>query len=237
MEGNGGALGPGGLSLTRDDLSRILKFGASKLWKQSQPKGCGSGEGNNKDGGGEETNGIDEEEKDDEQKEVDLDLILAEAEVTVTEAGTGGGGGGLADSLLSSYQNIQEFKYEPTAVTSTKGSRRGGGNVSSSFSGTAAGTSQEDFEGMNDAEFWQKCIPQAERQKLKKDKQEELIVYGKRKTRNNLFLGQIFDSGLDSREERFGGGGRGRSRGGGSGGGAGDLTGGTRAEAGEVVSV
>lgn len=73
---------------------------------------------------------------------------------------------------------------------------------------------------MNDAEFWQKCIPQAERQKLKKDKQEELIVYGKRKTRNNLFLGQIFDSGLDAREERFG---RGRSRGGGGGG---DLTGG-----------
>lgn len=134
MEGNGGGLGAaGGLSLTRDDLSRILKFGASKLWKQSQPKGC-AGEGT-KEGGDEEANGIEEEKE--EQKEVDLDLILAEAEVTVTEAGTGSGGGGLADSLLSSYQNIQEFKYEPTATTTTtgKGSRRGGGNM---FSGGGA---------------------------------------------------------------------------------------------------
>ncbi|CBZ53027.1 hypothetical protein NCLIV_028160 [Neospora caninum Liverpool] len=179
LEGGAG-LGAGGLSLTRDDLSRILKFGASKLWKQSQPKGCEDVQGKAEE---EEPSG-----EKDEQKEVDLDLILAEAEVTVTEAGAGGGSGGLADSLLSSYQNIQEFKYEPTAPAKTKGRGRGG---SAAWSLGADG----EAEAVNDADFWQKCIPEEERLKMKKNKEEELIVYGKRKTRNNLFIGQLLAGG------------------------------------------
>ncbi|EPR62909.1 chromodomain helicase DNA binding protein CHD1/SWI2/SNF2 [Toxoplasma gondii GAB2-2007-GAL-DOM2] len=175
----GAGFGAGGLSLTRDDLSRILKFGASKLWKQSQPKGCEEQK---------EENETEEAGEEKEQKEVDLDLILAEAEVTVTEAGAAGSGG-LADSLLSSYQNIQEFKYEPTAPAKSKGRGRA--------AGTVAGAEGDE---MNDAEFWRKCIPEEERLKMKKNKEEELIVYGKRKTRNNLFIGQFdpFGSPTDS---------------------------------------
>ncbi|KAL8448275.1 hypothetical protein Emag_004043 [Eimeria magna] len=165
-----------GISFSREDLSRILKFGATKLWKQSRPKGCEEDDAGGSSaaaaaaagtGGGEGGEFSSFAEKP--AADVDLDLILAEAEVTITEATEGEKG--LADSLLSSYKNIQEFKYEP------------------SESAAAAD---------NDAEFWSQCIPAHERLKLKKQKEEQLIVHGKRRTRNALLGWGVVARGDDS---------------------------------------
>lgn len=154
----GAAAGGSGISFSREELSRILKFGATKLWRQSRPKGC---EDQQAAAATESASASAFESgyavAEPEAPEVDLDTILAEAEVTVTEATEREKG--LADSLLSSYQNIQEFKYEP---------------------------SEEAANAANDADFWNQCIPAAERVRLKKQKEEQLIVHGKRRTRNAL---------------------------------------------------
>ncbi|XP_026191490.1 chromodomain-helicase-DNA-binding protein 1, partial [Cyclospora cayetanensis] len=171
---SGGASGLGA-AFSREDLSKILKFGATKLWKQSRPKGCEEDGGPTGNGGGadEEFNSFDVEKP---AAEVDLDLILAEAEVTVTEATKRDGG--IADSLLSSYQNIQEFKYEPSEAAAA---------------------------AENDAEFWAQCIPAHERAKLKKQTEEQLIVHGKRRTRNALLTWGLGGRADDSPERSTGG--------------------------------
>ncbi|KAK2194995.1 bifunctional Helicase superfamily 1-2 [Babesia duncani] len=130
--------GKGGFS--REELAKILKFGASKLWARSS-----SGEGGESSEGGPDVNSLD----------IDLDKVLEEAEVTTT----GVAEDGLATDLLNSYTNITEFRYEPPEEQS----------------GDAAAESNKDF--------WEATIPLEERLKLKKKKEEELMVLGPRRTR------------------------------------------------------
>lgn len=75
-----------GFSFSREELTKILKFGAAKLWGSRQQSAESSA---------------------DVEVKVDLDKILAEAEERDSD-----GHGGLADELLSSFTNISDFRYE-----------------------------------------------------------------------------------------------------------------------------
>ncbi|XP_953907.1 SNF2-family protein (chromodomain-helicase-DNA-binding protein 1) [Theileria annulata] len=118
---------------SREELAKILKFGASKLWATANPQ----------------TN---KTSSTDEKLDIDLDKVLQEAELTKENDSD------LAADLLSSYTNITEFRYEPPE-------------------------GQLEATGENDKEFWEATIPLEERVKLKKKKQEELLVMGPRRTR------------------------------------------------------
>ncbi|UKJ88247.2 DNA helicase [Theileria orientalis] len=117
---------------SREELAKILKFGASKLWATANPQ-------------------TSMQATSDEKLDIDLDKVLQEAELTKENDSD------LAADLLSSYTNITEFRYEPPE-----------GQLESSE---------------NDKEFWEATIPLEERVKLKKKKQEELLVNGPRRTR------------------------------------------------------
>ncbi|KAK1443552.1 chromodomain-helicase-DNA-binding protein 3-related protein [Babesia gibsoni] len=123
---------------SREDLAKILKFGASKLWSQEKSAAL-------------------EDANRGENLDIDLDKVLEEAEVTNEDDG-------LASDLLSTYTNITEFRYEPPEEQS---------NISSE----------------NNKEFWDATIPLEERVKLKKKKEEELMVLGPRRTRNRDVTG------------------------------------------------
>ncbi|BAM39357.1 uncharacterized protein TOT_010000815 [Theileria orientalis strain Shintoku] len=118
---------------SREELAKILKFGASKLWATANPQ-------------------TSMQASSDEKLDIDLDKVLQEAELTKENDSD------LAADLLSSYTNITEFRYEPPE-----------GQLESS--------------GENDKDFWEATIPLEERVKLKKKKQEELLVNGPRRTR------------------------------------------------------
>ncbi|KAF8820970.1 chromodomain helicase Dna binding protein CHD1/SWI2/SNF2 [Cardiosporidium cionae] len=120
--------GPQSTSFTREELSKILKFGASNLWKRHESSKTSLDHSVDVD--------------------VDLDKVLSEAQISTTETQD------MADDLLSSFNNITEFRYEPPP--------------------------QEDT---NDKDFWAATIPLEERVKFKKAKEQELVVSGPRKTR------------------------------------------------------
>ncbi|EKX73997.1 helicase family member protein [Theileria equi strain WA] len=120
-------MGKSGFS--REELAKILKFGASKLWSTANPAKASA-------------DGLD----------IDLDKVLEEAELTKENDSD------LAADLLSSYTNITEFRYEPPE-------------------------GQIEASSENDKEFWEATIPLEERVKLKKKKEEELLVMGPRRTR------------------------------------------------------
>ncbi|CRG97253.1 chromodomain-helicase-DNA-binding protein 1 homolog, putative [Plasmodium gallinaceum] len=177
---------------TREELSKILKFGAQKLWEQNSSKYS--------------PQKLDEEKNIIKGVDVDLDKILEEAEINENASNanisnkelnfnsdlnglqnssnffnssnnlfgntnaSGTTGGGLADDLLSSYNNITEFKYEPPA------------NLKSNIYNDSTKADEIDEEE-NDKDFWDRTIPLEERLKLKRMKEEELLVHGPRKTR------------------------------------------------------
>ncbi|SBS81492.1 SNF2 helicase, putative [Plasmodium ovale] len=187
----GGEGGNSSNGFTREELSKILKFGAQKLWEKNSSKYS--------------PQKMDEEKNIIKGVDVDLDKILEEAEANEnanngnkdlnselnnlqnssnffgssgnnifgngsSNVANASGGGGIADDLLSSYNNITEFKYEPPA------------NLKSNIyndSTKAEGLDEEE----NDKDFWDKTIPLEERLKLKRMKEEELLVHGPRKTR------------------------------------------------------
>ncbi|EUD66245.1 chromodomain-helicase-DNA-binding protein 1 [Plasmodium inui San Antonio 1] len=191
LGGEGGNTSNG---FTREELSKILKFGAQKLWEKNSSKYS--------------PQKMDEEDKTAiKGVDVDLDKILEEAEAhenadkankdlnselnslhnsnnffsggnNLFGNGTGGiaseagaGGGGIADDLLSSYNNITEFKYEPPA------------NLKTNIYNDSTKADELEEEEQNDKDFWDRTIPLEERLKLKRMKEEELLVHGPRKTR------------------------------------------------------
>lgn len=72
-----------GFSFSREELAKILKFGAAKLWQSKESPAT------------------------DLEAGVDLEKILLEAEERDSD-----GQGGLADELLSSFTNISDFRHE-----------------------------------------------------------------------------------------------------------------------------
>ncbi|EAA21734.1 chromodomain-helicase-DNA-binding protein, CHD-1-related [Plasmodium yoelii yoelii] len=178
---------------TREELSKILKFGSQKLWEKNSSKYSPQ----DGEDGKNIIKGVD----------VDLDKILEEAEANentnnankdinselnslqngaasnffntntnlfgngVSGNGVNNIGGGIADDLLSSYNNITEFKYEPPE------------NLKSNILYNDSTKQGELDVEENDKDFWDKTIPLEERLKLKKMKEEELLVHGPRKTR------------------------------------------------------
>ncbi|ETW32795.1 hypothetical protein PFTANZ_06485, partial [Plasmodium falciparum Tanzania (2000708)] len=190
----GGETGGSSNGFTREELSKILKFGAQKLWEKNSSKYS--------------PQKLDEDKNAIKGVDVDLDKILEEAEINenannankelslnselnalqgssnffnsgnslfgntnlVGTNGATGGSGGIADDLLSSYNNITEFKYEPPA------------NLKSNIYNDSTKADEVDEEE-NDKDFWDKTIPLEERLKLKRMKEEELLVHGPRKTR------------------------------------------------------
>lgn len=94
LNGTGGA-GSKNFAFSREELTKILMFGATKLWNKkeeedSKPPGQ-DGSASGAEGG----------------VNIDLDAVLAEAEEHTTEAS-----GGRAEDLLSSFQNVSDFRYE-----------------------------------------------------------------------------------------------------------------------------
>ncbi|CDR94349.1 chromo-helicase DNA-binding protein, putative [Babesia bigemina] len=131
---------------SREELAKILKFGASKLWSKDKNNTLENASG-------------------EENLEIDLDKVLEEAEVTNDNDG-------LASDLLSTYTNITEFRYEPPEE-------------------------QSEISSENNKEFWDATIPLEERVKLKKKKEEELMVLGPRRTRNKDLGGMDNDDFSD----------------------------------------
>ncbi|GBE60489.1 chromodomain-helicase-DNA-binding 1 [Babesia ovata] len=147
-KGNAVVLEEGGskCGFSREELAKILKFGASKLWSKDKSNALENvSEGENLD--------------------IDLDKVLEEAEVTNDNDG-------LASDLLSTYTNITEFRYEPPEE-------------------------QSEISSENNKEFWDATIPLEERVKLKKKKEEELMVLGPRRTRNKDLGGMDNDDFSD----------------------------------------
>ncbi|SCM00193.1 chromodomain-helicase-DNA-binding protein 1, putative [Plasmodium chabaudi chabaudi] len=197
---------------TREELSKILKFGSQKLWEKNSSKYSPQ----DGEDGKNIIKGVD----------VDLDKILEEAEANENTnnankdinselnslqngagssffnsnsnlfggaAGVAGvnniGGGGIADDLLSSYNNITEFKYEPPE------------NLKSNILYNDSTKQGEIDIEENDKDFWDKTIPLEERLKLKKMKEEELLVHGPRKTRTRdarYNQGLYYDGGANN---------------------------------------
>ncbi|CXI08846.1 SNF2 helicase, putative [Plasmodium berghei] len=197
---------------TREELSKILKFGSQKLWEKNSSKYSPQ----DGEDGKHIIKGVD----------VDLDKILEEAEANENTNnankdinselnslqngagssffnsnsnlfgnGVGGnvvnniGGGGIADDLLSSYNNITEFKYEPPE------------NLKSNILYNDSTKQGELDVEENDKDFWDKTIPLEERLKLKKMKEEELLVHGPRKTRTRdarYNQGLYYDGGANN---------------------------------------
>ncbi|SCO71610.1 chromodomain-helicase-DNA-binding protein 1 homolog, putative [Plasmodium vivax] len=207
----GGEGGNTSNGFTREELSKILKFGAQKLWEKNSSKYS--------------PQKMDEEKAVIKGVDVDLDKILEEAEAhenannankdlnselnslhgtnnlfpggnslfgsgaAGAAPSAGAGGGGIADDLLSSYNNITEFKYEPPA------------NLKSNIYNDSTKADELEEEEQNDKDFWDRTIPLEERLKLKRMKEEELLVHGPRKTRtrenhsrHNLYV----DSGTNT---------------------------------------
>ncbi|ANQ06971.1 Chromodomain-helicase-DNA-binding protein 1 [Plasmodium coatneyi] len=211
----GGEGGNTSNGFTREELSKILKFGAQKLWEKNSSKYS--------------PQKMDEEKAVIKGVDVDLDKILEEAEAhenannankdlnsefnslhnsnnlfaggsSLFGSGTGGsptsagaGGGGIADDLLSSYNNITEFKYEPPA------------NLKSNIYNDSTKADELEEEEQNDKDFWDRTIPLEERLKLKRMKEEELLVHGPRKTRtrdrHNLYVESANTQAMNDEED------------------------------------
>eukprot|EP01054_Gregarina_sp_Poly1_P005207 Gregarina_sp_Poly_1__5206@NODE_275_length_10210_cov_177_124618_g240_i0_p1_GENE_NODE_275_length_10210_cov_177_124618_g240_i0NODE_275_length_10210_cov_177_124618_g240_i0_p1_ORF_typecomplete_len1872_score305_73SNF2_N/PF00176_23/1_5e67Helicase_C/PF00271_31/3_4e22HDA23/PF11496_8/1_8e21Chromo/PF00385_24/4_6e06Chromo/PF00385_24/2_4e05ResIII/PF04851_15/1_4e13ERCC3_RAD25_C/PF16203_5/1_1e03ERCC3_RAD25_C/PF16203_5/1_1e09Cdh1_DBD_1/PF18196_1/8_8e05CHDCT2/PF08074_11/4_6e03CHDCT2/PF08074_11/0_0008CDH1_2_SANT_ len=92
LNGTGGA-GSKNSAFSREELTKILMFGATKLWnkKEDHEKPSTDKSQQNLEGG----------------INIDLDAVLAEAEEHTTDTS-----GGRAEDLLSSFQNVSDFRYE-----------------------------------------------------------------------------------------------------------------------------
>eukprot|EP01053_Blabericola_migrator_P008915 Blabericola_migrator_1__8914@NODE_471_length_8214_cov_42_818706_g367_i0_p1_GENE_NODE_471_length_8214_cov_42_818706_g367_i0NODE_471_length_8214_cov_42_818706_g367_i0_p1_ORF_typecomplete_len1776_score357_02SNF2_N/PF00176_23/1_3e67HDA23/PF11496_8/1_7e22Helicase_C/PF00271_31/2_5e22ResIII/PF04851_15/6_6e14Chromo/PF00385_24/0_00097Chromo/PF00385_24/5e07ERCC3_RAD25_C/PF16203_5/3_7e10Cdh1_DBD_1/PF18196_1/7_7e03Cdh1_DBD_1/PF18196_1/5e05DEAD/PF00270_29/0_0024DEAD/PF00270_29/7_4e02CHDCT2/PF08074_11/8_8e03C len=86
LNGTGGS-GSKNFAFSREELTKILMFGATKLWNRDTE--------------------TDQKPAAEEGLNIDLDAVLAEAEEHTTE-----GSGGRAEDLLSSFQNVSDFRYE-----------------------------------------------------------------------------------------------------------------------------
>lgn len=97
-------------AFTREELSRILKFGATKLWEKKE----GQTEGENASASPATVGG----------PEIDLDRVLAEAGENNPQTdrdedllSPSSRGGRAADLLLSSFSNVSDFRYEAPKVS------------------------------------------------------------------------------------------------------------------------
>ncbi|PPS97237.1 Chromo domain/ SNF2 Atpase/Helicase domain containing protein [Cryptosporidium hominis] len=195
---NGKKPGSGGASFSRDELAKILKFGAQKLWSkgtnnvpaQSQ-SGSDSSCGQCADGQCGETcmhravnvdgtQGVENKLKEDESSadlfeddkrfasQIDLDQVLADAEEHVHDTQ------GLADGLLRSFANIADFRYEapPLIIDSNTGALV-------PLNEKKKEDNEVDFDSK---EFWEKTIPEEERLKLIEKNQQNTIITGPRKS-------------------------------------------------------
>ncbi|KAK9174564.1 Chromo domain/ SNF2 Atpase/Helicase domain containing protein [Cryptosporidium meleagridis] len=194
---NGKKPGSGGASFSRDELAKILKFGAQKLWSKgtnnvpAQSRSIsGSACGQCADGqcgekcmqcsvNVEGTQGVENKLKDENSadlleddkrfaSQIDLDQVLADAEEHVHDTQ------GLADGLLRSFANIADFRYEapPLIIDSNTGALV-----------PLNEKKKEDNEiDFDNKEFWEKTIPEEERLKLIEQNQQNTIITGPRKS-------------------------------------------------------
>lgn len=189
---NGKKPNSGGASFSRDELAKILKFGAQKLWSKATEKlpaqtlpqsgsACGeicmqkiahvdsvNGAENNSSKGRESSVGLSEEDRRF-ASQIDLDQVLADAEEHVHDTQ------GLADGLLRSFANIADFRYEapPLIIDSNTG-------VLVPLSEKEKG--QDEHVDFDSKEFWEKTIPEEERLKLMEKNKQSTIITGPRKS-------------------------------------------------------
>ncbi|CEM01013.1 unnamed protein product [Vitrella brassicaformis CCMP3155] len=147
------------LSFSREELAKILRFGAQKLFHQSDQDDHSSSTHHHHHhhhhkahaSASASASRMPGEPLKDRMATVDLDKVLEEAEeggVTQT---------GFADELFSSFNNISDFRYQ-----------------------AAPPSADDDDEAENDKRFWEKAIPLAKRQQVDDEKRSKHIVHGKR---------------------------------------------------------
>ncbi|OII74809.1 uncharacterized protein cubi_00362 [Cryptosporidium ubiquitum] len=196
---NGKKPGSGGASFSRDELAKILKFGAQKLWNKGTEKKpaqnmsssdpayshCANSEcgetcmhdgihvDNNQ--GAKKQLKVENENSEDFLEEdrrfaSQIDLDQVLADAEEHVHDTQG----LADGLLRSFANIADFRYEapPLIIDSNTGAL-----VPLSENKKAEG--EVDFDSK---EFWEKTIPEEERLKLMEQNQQNTIITGPRKS-------------------------------------------------------
>ncbi|KAK6587594.1 hypothetical protein RS030_91512 [Cryptosporidium xiaoi] len=168
-----------GTCFSRDELAKILKFGAQKLWnKSNHASDLDNGNerynenSNQKDsscGDCDMKNSFEEDRRFDSQ--IDLDKVLADAEENTHDTQ------GLADGLLSSFANISDFRYEapPLIVDSNTG-------VLISLSKNGNCKDDNNTVDFDSKEFWEKTIPEEERRKYSNKVKNEYIITGPRKS-------------------------------------------------------
>ncbi|KAF7457390.1 Chromodomain-helicase-DNA-binding protein 2 [Cryptosporidium felis] len=195
-----GSGGGGGASFSRDELAKILKFGAQKLWNKETKnngsftnakggacKSCttetcngscmhvgsmhvGDGEAPTSEESGLVLEAIGEEERNF-ASQIDLDKVLADAEEHVHDTQ------GLADGLLRSFANIADFRYEapPLIIDSNTGALL-------PLNGEKGSLGCKEDVDFDSKEFWEKTIPEEERLKLVEQSSRDVIVTGPRKS-------------------------------------------------------
>eukprot|EP00923_Selenidium_pygospionis_P039399 GHVN01068522.1.p1 GENE.GHVN01068522.1~~GHVN01068522.1.p1 ORF type:complete len:2493 (+),score=491.04 GHVN01068522.1:367-7845(+) len=209
MEGNGdSSMFSGGgagrqLTFNSDELAKILRFGANKLWS-SDGESSATGGGQPKP----VPSSLD--------ADIDLDQVLQEAEKNADDDDeddeTGGGGdggekteGGLADDLFGAFSNISDFRYEAPDVVRSHDSTSGAPAVEGSGSGGRSKKSlsrreramlmAKEDEALMSKDFWDKTIPLEDRMRIQEAKENQLIVKG---PRNRRQVGQPSGSGHGS---------------------------------------
>ncbi|KAH8742100.1 SNF2 family N-terminal domain-containing protein [Cryptosporidium ryanae] len=165
-----------GTCFNRDELAKILKFGAQKLWSKSSNNESNSegvhGNSVNSASSGENCDVSSSFEEDKRfASQIDLDKVLADAEENMHDTQ------GLADGLLRSFSNISDFRYEapPLIVDSNTGVL-----VSLSKKGKGEEDDKNTME-LDNKEFWERTIPEEERRRYLETRKEN-IVTGPRKS-------------------------------------------------------
>ncbi|EEA08250.1 SNF2 family N-terminal domain-containing protein [Cryptosporidium muris RN66] len=160
-----------GASFSRDELAKILKFGAQKLWSN---KVNNANEGGNQHFSEEKGDNAEyrvANVQNDEDRafasQIDLDKVLADAEEHVHDTQ------GLADGLLRSFANIADFRYEapPLIIDKNTGILK-----------QATETNDDNQIDFDSKEFWEKTIPEEERKKIEEENRKSMIVTGPRKS-------------------------------------------------------
>ncbi|KAH8584872.1 CHD3 with 2x chromodomains plus SNF2 Atpase [Cryptosporidium sp. chipmunk genotype I] len=196
---NGKKSRSGGASFSRDELAKILKFGAQKLWSKGTSKmpartksisdsacgNCSDGQCGetcmygaiNVDG----TRGVENRLKAEDENSTDfleedkrfasqIDLDQVLADAEEHVHDTQG----LADGLLRSFANIADFRYEAPPL------------IIDSNTGALVPLSEKKKEGgeidFDSKEFWEKTIPEEERLKLMEKNHQNAIITGPRKS-------------------------------------------------------
>ncbi|KAJ1606565.1 CHD3-like protein [Cryptosporidium canis] len=198
---NGKKPNSGGTSFSRDELAKILKFGAQKLWSKEAEKTPAQTLPNSDIACGQCTNCACGEMCMHKAVHVDSNIKSAENRLGVGSEGKGDfldedrrfasqidldqvladaeehvhDAQGLADGLLRSFANIADFRYEapPLVIDSNTGVLVPLGE------GRGGEGEQVDFDSK---EFWERTIPEEERLKVLEKNQQSTIVTGPRKS-------------------------------------------------------